>query len=131
MAVVLLLAVHTVACCQESARPAFLVPGHWPTKSEWTRRLGSPKVVEVTTPEELAARQELTHADIIGVRPGSNDFRQRLRRLTGRRSIEWVIWEGRCWGRRLYRIAGVFDPTTGHVVEVDGEALLDDWYGTS
>lgn len=124
-------AMCAVGCCEPAPSPEFLVPGQWPTREEFIAKLGSPNLREVTTIGALAARDDLTHWDVEGIDQPPGELRSHLTMLPADEEVEWIVWEGRCLWRLTYRIAGVFEPDTGQLVEVDGAALLDDWYRTS
>jgi hypothetical protein len=124
-------AMCAAGCCEPAASPEFLVPGQWPTREEFTAKLGPPRMREVTTIGALAARDDLTHWDVEGIDQPPGELRSRLTILPADQEVEWIVWEGRCLWRLTYRIAGAFELETGQLVEVDGDALLDDWYRTS
>jgi hypothetical protein len=130
-AIALAAVLGAIGCCQPAPTPQFLVAGQWPSRAEFVSRFGEPTVQEETTIGTLAERHDLTHWDVENVQAVGDDFRSRLRKLPPEQRVEWVVWEGKCLFRRTYRIAGVFDPESGKLVVVEGEALLDDWYRTS
>ena len=101
------------ACCSSQGSAPIIGDSRTLLREDVVRQFGEPRDSAVGTIESLLREKDLRDTALAA----------RARRLDPNLRAEYVLWEQQCWLRGGSYFVGLFDPESGRLLTLEGQAL--------